>query len=39
MLGKGLHGIDYEVGVLHGTHIMFAKSMHGGGVILPLLAL
>ena len=39
MLGNGLHGIDYEVGVLPGAHIMFAKSTHRGGVIPPLLAL
>ena len=39
MLGNGLHGIDYEVAVLPGEHIMFAKSTHRCGVILPLLAL
>ena len=39
ILGKGLHGIDYEVGVLPGAHIMFAKSTHRCGVIPPLLSL
>lgn len=39
MLGKGLHGIDYEVNVLPIAHIMFAKSRCRGGVIPPLLFL